>query len=515
MYFCQTCEGQHLRRFFCLILTLFCVKNPDFSFPSPNSRFSRREALSRLLVAGASTLIGCSSSGKQQAKVTESAPTEQFKLVIKNGTVFSDGILQKLNVGITTEGTLRLHEVDLQGEKVIDASGKIVSPGFVDILADDSYSPEQSYKTFEKYKLTDGLTTVLQLHGGAENPSAYHQFFDKKQHWTNYGVGIFVMRIRAMIPDEAARLKHVEKMLDEGALAVCHSLEYQPTPYPEVLKYAKLARKYNRPMFLHLRYSSREKELEGIKEAIRLAQEAGIRLHINHLHSTGGTFNMPEALRLIKKARNAGSEITCCIYPYTYWATYLYSKRFDPGWKEMYGLDYKDLRLVGTPMHLNARTFELYRRKPGHLVAVPEGTMPFKTTIDLALQEDFCLIGSDGGIVNEKAANSHPRGAGCFATAIRHAIDINLPLEKLLPKITSLPANLVRPALTNRGELKNGYIADITIFDPKTIRGKASVENPNQFSTGIDAVILGGNIVFQNSTCVEESGHPIRLSSHL
>lgn len=456
--------------------------------------------------------MGCGSPNKAQARVGEErAPTERFKLVVANGTVFSGGKLQPLNIGVTAEGKLRLHEAALQGDKVINASNKIVSPGFVDILADDSYNPEQSYKTFEKFKLSDGLTTVLQLHGGSENPTAYHQAFDKKPHLTNYGVGIFVMRIRAMIPDEAARIRHVEKMLDEGALAVCHSLEYQPTPYPEVLKYAKLAHQYNRPMFLHLRYSSREKELEGVKEAIRLAQETNIRLHINHLHSTGGTFNMPEALRLIRAARQSGTEITCCIYPYTYWATYLHSKRFDPGWREMYGLDYSDLRLVGTPMHLTQRTFELLRRKPGHLVAVPEGTMPFKTTIDLAMQEDFCLIGSDGGIVNETAANSHPRGAGCFSTALRHALDIKLPLEKILPKMTSLPAQLVRPALQNRGELKDGFVADLTIFDPKIVNGKASVENPNQFSAGIEAVVLGGELVYEKGKIVASKGKDIRL----
>ena len=69
--------------------------------------------------------------------------------------------------------------------------------------------------------------------------------------------------------------------------------------------------------------------------------------------------------------------------------------------------------------------------------------MPLDKTVDLALKEDFCMIGSDGGIQFEPRANSHPRGAGCFATAIRHGLDIGLPLEKILEKMTSLPRSVV------------------------------------------------------------------------
>lgn len=457
------------------------------------------------------SLTACSAPSSTQSVTVQS--NEVFKTVIKNGEVFTGDKIQPVFVGITEKGTLKISDVPLIGKQEIDAKGKIVSPGFIDILGDDAFNPQQTYRTFEKYKLSDGLTTVLQMHGGSEDPTAYHQFFDRKSHVVNYGVSTFVMRIRSLYKSEKERLKYVEKMLAEGVLGVSHSLEYQPTPYPEVQAYAKLAKQYNRPMFLHLRYSSRAKELDGVKEAIQLAKETGVRLHIDHLHSTGGTWAMPQALNLIEKANATGSEITCCIYPYTYWATYVHSKRFDPGWREMYGLDYKDLQLAGTNFHLTESAFNLYRRKVGYLVSVPEGTMPFKTTIDLALQTNFCMIGSDGGIISETDANSHPRGAGCFATAIRHALDINMPLEKILPKMTTLPARLLRPALNNRGEIKDGYVADITIFDPKTIRGKGTVANPNQFSDGIETVILGGEIVFQQGKILASQGKPIRLST--
>ena len=136
--------------------------------------------------------------------------------------------------------------------------------------------------------------------------------------------------------------------------------------------------------------------------------------------------------------------------------------------------------------------------------------MPMEKTVDLALKEDFCMIGSDGGIQFEPRANSHPRGAGCFATAIRHALDIGMPLEKILEKMTSLPRSVVQPALKERGVMEDDAIADLTVFDPATIRGNATVENPNQFSSGIDLVLVGGKIAFKDDRLASRNGVAIK-----
>lgn len=462
---------------------------------------NRRAALKKLAITGTAAVLAPSTLVGQD---------NQFKIVIKGGRVFTQGALKSLNVGVTYGGKVKLSEAPLEGKTVIDASSKIVSPGFIDILGDNASNPKQTYRLFEKYKISDGVTTVYQMHGGAMFPKQFHQHFDRLPHYTNYGVSIFVMRLRLRYP-LAKRYYYVEQGLERGALAVAHSIEYQPdTTYAEVLQYAKLAKKYDRPLFLHLRYSDEKRELEGVKEAIRLARESGgARVHIDHLHSTGGTFNMAKALELIQNANNMGLEITCCVYPYSYWATYIVSKRFAPGWRKRFGLTYTDLRVVGTGRKITAQTFPAYRRRHGVLVAVPEGTMPFEKTIDLALQTDFCMIGSDGGIQSAPRANNHPRGAGCFATAIRHGMDIGMSLEKILDKVTTLPARLMRPSLNDRGVLKDGSIADITIFDPKTIRGKASVANPNQFSDGIDTVIVNGHIAYQNKKILRSKGKGI------
>jgi len=425
-------------------------------------------------------------------------------LVLRGGRLFFDGRWQTIDVAVDESGRLRFG-TDLRGTETLNVSGRVVSAGFIDVLADNSTSPETTYSIFEKYKVSDGVTTALQMHGGSADCGSYYRHFARLPHSINYGVSTFVMALRA----RSGAAQQVEKNLAEGALGVSHSLEYQPAPYAEMLTYARLAKKYDRPMFLHLRYSSSDKELEGVDEAIRLAKDTGARVHIDHLHSTGGTFHMEQALEKIRAANAQGLTITTCVYPYSYWATYLSNNRFGPGWQQRYGLNYDDLRIVGSSERLTERSFAHYR-KSSKLAAVPEGTMPLEKTVDLALKEDFCMIGSDGGIQFEPRANSHPRGAGCFATAIRHALDIGMPLEKILHKMTVLPRSVMLPALRERGLLEEGAIADLTVFDPATIRGNATVEVPNQFSTGIDLVIVNGKIAFRNGELAAKNGSAIK-----
>lgn len=413
-----------------------------------------------------------------------------------------------MDAGIDREGKLRLGS-GLEADEVIDGRGRIISPGFIDILADNSASPEQTFPVFEKYKVTDGVTTALQMHGGAADTAEYYRRLGSRPHAINWGVSTFVMTIRSRTERRFERLRQVERCLEEGALGVSHSPEYQPAPFDELLDYARLAKKYERPFFLHLRYSSEEQELLGVDEAIRLARQSGAHVHIAHLHSTGGTFHMEEALGKIRAGIGQGLRLTCCVYPYSYWATYLSSRRFGAGWQERYGLTYQDLRVVGTGERLTAESFARHRARRA-LVAVPEGTMPFARTIDLALREEFCVIGSDGGIQGEPRANSHPRGAACFATAIRYALDRKMPLETMLAKMTSRSAQIIGQPMAGRGVLEEGAIADLTVFDPETIRGNASVENPNQFSSGIDLVLVNGRIAYRNGAFAAQSGIAIR-----
>jgi N-acyl-D-aspartate/D-glutamate deacylase len=442
------------------------------------------------------------------ARIQGSAEPPGLSMVLRGGKAFYQNRWQTIDVGIDYNSRLRFGH-NLHAQYVLDVKDRVVAPGFIDILADNSTSPESTYQIFESYKVSDGVVTALQMHGGSADCGSYYKRFAPLPHSVNFGVSTFVMAIRSRAGGRASSNLLIEKNLDEGALGVSHSIEYQPVAYAELLEYAKLAKKYDRPFFLHLRYSSKEKELDGVDEAIRLARDSGARVHIAHLHSTGGTFHMQQALEKIRNANSQGMTITTCVYPYSYWATYLYNNRFGPGWQQRYGLTYNDLRIVGTSERLTERSFAHYRRT-SKLAAVPEGTMPLDQTVDLALREDFCMVASDGGIQFEPRANSHPRGAGCFATAIRHALDIGMPLEKIIEKMTALPRRVLYPVLKERGVLEEGAIADLTVFDPVKIRGNATIENPNQFSSGIDVVIVNGKIAFKERAAANKSGIAIK-----
>jgi N-acyl-D-aspartate/D-glutamate deacylase len=462
----------------------------------------------RSFLKAAGILAGASSAADLFAHV--SFGSQDLEIVLRGSKCFYQNKWQTPDIGIDSAGKLKIGDANsLHGKKVIQLANKIISPGFIDVLSDNTANPRQTYKIVERFKVTDGVTTALQMHGGSATTADHYKTFGAFPHYINFGVSTAVMQVRYGISSLAERKKRVERCLEEGALGVSHSIEYQPTPYEETLVYAKLASKYNRPMFLHLRYSSKEQELDGVDEAVRLAKDSGAHIHIDHLHSTGGTYHMQSALDKMQSANDQGLAMTCCVYPYSFWATYLHSKRFDEGWQQRYGLTYHDLRLVGTGERLTAASFARYRGMK-RLAAVPEGTLPLESTVDLALQKDFCMIASDGGIEYESHANSHPRGAGCFSTAVHHGLAIGLPLEKILYKITTLPRSLILPAMKDRGVMIDGAWADLVVFDADKVNGKATVENPNQYSDGIEMVFVNGQSAYSEGKLSSSAGVGIR-----
>lgn len=464
-----------------------------------NKKITRREAVKKIGAIAAVAAVPSS--------LVKFNYENEFDIVIRNGSVFTEDGMKAVFVGVKNK-IITLSAGEISGKQTIDASGKIVSPGFIDILADNKVNPYGTYKIFEKYKVSDGCTTVLQLHGGHENPKYFYSYFSGRNHYVNYGVAVFTMRLLNSY-GEKNLIRKIEEGLDAGALGVTYSIEYNPISNSLLNQLALTAKKYDRPFFLHLRYSSKEKEIDGVIEAIEIAKATGVKLHIDHLNSTGGSYNMIKALESIRAANDAGAHITCCVYPYSYWATNLASKRFSGDWQKRYNISYEDLRIVGQNKTISKENFDYYRNTLV-IVAVPEGSIPLESTFDLAIKEDFCFVASDGGIEKESFANNHPRGAGCFATAIRRMLDIGLSIDDAVKKVSLKQSELLYPALEKRGVIENGAFADITIFDHHSINGKADVQNPNQFSEGIEYVIVNGEIAFEKNKLLASPGVAIK-----
>jgi adenine deaminase len=133
---------------------------------------SRRNFIKKSAVLAAATAAAHSSLAHFTPTESEE---EVYDYVIENGEVFVDRKLKKLFVGINGFGKLKISSIPLKGQQIIDATGKIVSPGFIDILADNSSNPESTFTTFESYKVSDGVTTALQLHGGHDKAASFQK----------------------------------------------------------------------------------------------------------------------------------------------------------------------------------------------------------------------------------------------------------------------------------------------------------------------------------------------------
>src|SRR5438552_4459511 len=120
----------------------------------------------------------------------------QLELVLRGGRSYRNGQWLTRDIGIDAAGKLRLGDL-LDATTYLDVPGKVIAPGFIDILADNSSRPAQTFPIFEKYKVSDGVTTALQMHGGSADCAAYYRDLGARPHAINYGVSTFVMTIRS------------------------------------------------------------------------------------------------------------------------------------------------------------------------------------------------------------------------------------------------------------------------------------------------------------------------------
>jgi hypothetical protein len=240
-----------------------------------------------------------------------------------------------------------------------------------------------------------------------------------------------------------------------------------------------------------------------------VAEETGVMLHVDHIPSMA-THVMPEAMARLDEARGQGLDITGCFYPYTFWGTYLGSARFNGDWQSRFRISYEDLQVAGTSERLTASSFRTYQAQNKLVVAyaIPQAD------VDAAARASWTMIGSDA--IPEPANNNHPRGAGCFARLVGPYVrDLGvLSLNDAVAKATIIPTRRVEvavPAMQRKGRLQLGADADITVFDPATVADTSTVEEPAQYSAGIEHVLVMGSVV-KTPEGVDESvrlGNPI------
>lgn len=453
-----------------------------------------------LIVFGLLMLTGIGPPGRDDSPIT---------IAIVNGRVIDPetGYDRIANVGIRGNGRIAVVTTNkIAAARTIEAAGLVVAPGFIDILSSQS-------DTGDAYKIADGVTTVISTHGGPLAVREYLAEREKKGALVNFGtvVGHGELRTACGVTDlhRPATPAEVTKMCDaadaamqQGALGVGFGIEYIPgTSGQEVVELAHVAARHRVNVHAHIRLPHLYDPFQGINEMIVASAVTGARAQVVHIGSMA-IRRMKESLALIDDARRRGIDIAADIYPYDAWMTYLQSAIFEPGWQEKYSLTYTDLVWVATGERLTAETFEKYR-KQGGLVACHQIA---EADIELALKHPAVCVASDGTISDGPA--NHPRGAGTFCRVLGEYVRNRkvLSLKEALKKMTSMPAQRMEraaPAMATKGRLRGGMDADITVFDPNTVRDRATFAEPRQFSDGVAYVFVNGKLVFDHGKLAE------------
>ena len=429
-----------------------------------------------------------------------------FDTVLAGGRVMDpdSGYDEVADVGIDGGTVTAISTTSLTGRTTHDVKGLVVAPGFIDVL---SYEPNP-YGIW--FKIADGVTTNLGCHGlnaraadffarwGSEgSPCHYGGAYDNP--WMRgeglLGIGSGESASASQIAQLQADLA---EQIDAGWIAVDFEPEYSPgITYDEIRAQAEVAADKGVPCFFHGRFSDNQPpgtNKDTLDEILGIARDTGAAVHVEHITSTGGTFSMAQSLEALEKARADGVDVTACMYPYEFWATFLGSPRFADGWQQRYHITYNDLEIPGTGERLTEATFAQYRED--NLLAVAHA-IPADDVVT-ALQSPFVMLGSDA--ILEPENNNHPRSTGCFTRTLGHYVreEKVLSLMEALAKMTILPARRLEnraPALKKKGRIQRGADADITVFDPKTVSDTSTVANPAQEAVGVSYVFVVGQMV--------------------
>lgn len=463
------------------------------------------------------------------AQATPGAPpsrpiTDVFDLVIRGGRVMdpASGTDMVANVGISNGKVAVITPEPLRGRRELNASNLVVAPGFIDILA----GPPRELEG-QRFKAMDGVTTVVAMHGGPVEIDTWYAERAKARSIINYGttIGHGDLREKVGVTDryQAATDQQIQQMvalaargIEEGAIGIGFGLEYVPgASRMETFELFRTAARYDVPCHLHIRFSDPEPpgtNFEAVEEVIAAVAVSGASAQIVHINSTGGTWTMEQSLRLIEDARLRGLDVMADMYPYEAWSTGLTTARFDEGFLQRFRVQYSDIELVATAERLTEETFKKYRASTTEVPVIAHA-MP-KADLVMAIKHPLVMIGSDGVI---DKGRGHPRGSGTFARILGRFVrdEGHLPLMEALRKMTIMAAERLEksaPMMRDKGRLKVGADADITVFDPRTIIDRGTYQNPAQYSDGVRHVLVNGVPVVENGQPRDGAwpGRPIR-----
>jgi N-acyl-D-amino-acid deacylase len=505
-----------------------------------------------------------------------------YDTVIKNGKILDGTGNPWFNADVAIEeDEIKAIGKNLDAETIINATGHIVSPGFIDIHSHSDFSV--LIDPLAQSKLRQGVTTeVIGQCGNSAAPmynrvKEYRIIYQSNRvpegfdyNWTSLdaylerlesqGVGLNIVPVvghgtvrlnvmgfenREPTKNELDEMRnHVKNGMEDGAWGMSTGLIYPPSVYgekPEIIELAKVVALYDGIYFSHIRGEG-DTLLEAVTEACEIGIASGSPVQIAHFKATGrqNWGKTKDSLALVEKYRMMGVDVTFDQYPYIasstnltailpHWSqeggaeklleylsdTVMRSKlgnelRFRYGWAEILVTNAKNnpqyngknLEEIAAMMSKDPITalFDLLIMENTQLPGVMFGMV--EEDVRRVMQSPYMMVGSDGSAISPTGIweNSvpHPRLYGTFPRVLGFYVREGvLSLQEAVRKMTSAPAQKL--GIKDRGLLREGYKADITVFHPEKVNDVAIFTAPQQYAEGISYVIVNGVIVIDKA----------------
>ncbi len=485
--------------------------------------------------------------------------TEEVDLLITNARIIDGtgnpwfrGSIAVKNGKIVKIGNF----ADVSAKQTLDAGNKIVAPGFIDVHAHtEGIYNNPNAENFIRMGVTSLVTG--NCGGSTTNIAEFLGRINETPLAINISTLIGHNSVRRVVMgldnreptvEEQTKMNElVEKAMREGAVGFSTGLIYVPGTYSkteEVVELAKSASRYRGVYASHIRDEG-TKVIEAITEAINIGELANMPVEISHFKISSKALwgESDKTIGLVKAARERGLQVTVDQYSYTASSTSLDARM--PSWaiaggreegikrladaatrkkiikdmkdnlKEKKFKDYsfayvanyrpntdfngKNIaeitRQVRNSKKLDAQIeqiFEMYEKGGASMVY----QVMSEEDVQNIMRQPFTMIASDSSVRDFGEGVPHPRGYGNNARVLgRYVRELKtITLEDAIRKMSSLPAQTFN--LNGRGLLKTGFAADIVIFDENTISDKATFQEPHQYATGFQTVIVNGEIVF-------------------
>lgn len=449
-----------------------------------------------------------------------------MRTLIKNGTIIdpANHIHARNNLLLQDGKVLATVQDEPEADVVLDAVGKYVCPGFIDIhMHEDPYDPvrDRLIPSIMTSMLRMGVTTAIGGNCGINtvSPIRYLELMDRDGGPVNMGLlaGHTFLREQAghldkyapITPDALRRLSGLaQEALEAGCFGISFGIRYVPgISMDEMVETARGCQKSGKFIAAHVRDDAAY-IFRAVQELIDVGRALDLPVQNSHVGSMGGFGQMERLLAMMDAYRANGMDLSGDCYPYYAFSTRIGETTYDDGFLERYQTDYSVIEVCEGPYKGHRCTeaiFRTLRREAPRTITVCHVMKP--EDVDMALLHPNIMLASDGLMDN---GQGHPRAAGAFPRFVRNYVGSGrLSLDEAVYKMAAMPA--AKLGLSHKGNLRSGADADVVVLDLDRITDRATFDQPNAGPEGLDYVLVGGEVAVDHDRVVRSDlGRAVR-----